>query len=272
MPERHEPGECRPRLPVTQPCATFFKEIRSLFSFFVFMLRITDRVDNTGKAAARELLRLSSVVDSLVSEDDKQAAERVAREGTGIAEVLEGYGRFIGELMLCRGVDAYLNYISELLALIFRTRPETMKSGEMVRIDSVLEHTSMQDLIAALAARKVHDLSYQGMENLASYLDSKMGFNLFGDASGLRNAVSVVEARNLIVHNRGIVNEVFVSRVHDHGTKLGDRLRISPVKDIGFLERAVYEADARAAAKFRLPQPITKLEFHDKILGNICIS
>jgi hypothetical protein len=273
MADKTKTPQRRPTMPVTEPCAVFFKEIYTLYSFLIFTLRTVEKIDDTAKAAAKEMLRLSGLVDGLVDQEQRAESERVAKEGTGIIDALRSYGRFINEITICRGVDSYLNYLSELLALIFRTRPETMKSGEMVRIDAVLEHKTMEDLIAALAARRVHDLSYQGMASLTTYLDSRLGFNLFTDEGISAEVVRIVETRNLIVHNRGVVNEIFASRMPSLRLQIGEQIKLgAATNDVELLEQAVYDMDARAATKFRLPRPAAKIEFDDKMLGKVSIS
>ncbi|MDQ3686595.1 MAG: hypothetical protein M3430_13505 [Acidobacteriota bacterium] len=85
----------------------------------------------------------------------------------------------MAELVLCRSIDNYLVYLSQLLALIFRTKPETLKSGEQERLDFILKHSSMDDLIGALAEKRVDKLAYMGMRDLARYFEEKLGLNCF---------------------------------------------------------------------------------------------
>src|SRR5271157_4510607 len=46
----------------------------------------------------------------------------------------------ICEMAVCRVVDNYLTYVSDLLGLIFSARPETLKSSEEVTLEFVLTH------------------------------------------------------------------------------------------------------------------------------------
>src|SRR5260221_6988835 len=119
---------------------------------------------------------------------------------------IKRFGRFVIEMMLVRGADNFLTYVSELLALVFTSRPETLKSGETVRLDEILQHSTMDDLVKRLAERRVERLSYQGMRDLQKDLSEKLSFELFPSPESLVRAVRVIEIRNLLVHNRGIVN------------------------------------------------------------------
>jgi len=63
------------------------------------------------------------------------------------------------EMVVVRFVDNFLCYLGELLALIFGTRPETLRSSEQERIDFVLQYDSMDELRAALAEKRVERLA-----------------------------------------------------------------------------------------------------------------
>lgn len=49
------------------------------------------------------------------------------------------YG-LMAEMTPCRVVDNYLCYVTDLLSLLFRSRPECLKSSETVTLDFVLDH------------------------------------------------------------------------------------------------------------------------------------
>lgn len=146
--------------------------------------------------------------------------------------------------------------MAELLALVFRSRPETLKSSETVRLEFVLRHSKMDDLIESLAERRVERLAYQGMRDLAEDLRKSLGFDLFADDTSLTRAIGIVESRNLIVHNRAIVNKRHVSKVPEAAPELGTRLDLtfdSVSDDLDFLAESAYAIDERAVAKWDLP-------------------
>ena len=43
--------------------------------------------------------------------------------------------RLMTEMALCRAVDSYLTYLTELLSLIFRANLESLRSAEEVKLD-----------------------------------------------------------------------------------------------------------------------------------------
>jgi hypothetical protein len=160
------------------------------------------------------------------------------------------------QMMLCRSVDNFLTYVSELLALIFQTRPEMLKSNETAKLEMILQFKTMDDLISALVEKRVSDLAYQGMGDLSKDLSRKIGFDLFEKQEDLERAVRIIEVRNLIVHNRAIVNRLFLSRLPGFTASLGDRVDMegkAVLDDIEFLASSVSDIDKRAIEKFGLP-------------------
>jgi abortive infection bacteriophage resistance protein len=93
-----------------------------------------------------------------------------------------------------------------------------------------------------------------------------MGLILFEEEEDLQRVVVITQIRNLIVHNRAIVNRIFLSRMPAFSTKLGETLEIEirgVFSDISFLLQTAFDIDMRACQKFALPQPIGKIEKDD---------
>jgi hypothetical protein len=190
-------------------------------------------------------------------------------EKAPLVEILADHRKRIIEMQLERMVDYFLTYLAELLALLYRTRPETLRArtgargdgGDTIRVDEVLDHSSIDDLVATIADDRVYTLSYKGLRGLNDYL-AGLGFDLFPNEKSLRIASLLVELRNLIAHNRGRVSRVFLRRLPDppllggESLQLGDEVDI-PFAELGrmmlFLDLSVADIDSRAIAKWNLP-------------------
>jgi len=162
-------------------------------------------------------------------------------------------------MAFCAGVDNFLTYISEVLTLIYRTKPEALRSSQTIKTEEVLRHKCMSDLVSALAERRVYELAYKGMADLNGELSRTLGFQLFTKASELQRAVTIVELRNLAVHNRSVVNAVFLSRARLKGLKVGKEIPMNAemlLAAVNFLGAIVTGIDERAGEKFDLPRPI----------------
>jgi len=62
-------------------------------------------------------------------------------------------------------------------------------------------------------ARDLRELSYKGLRDLNAYLSKQFSFAIAKDDKTLESLTTLVEIRNLIAHNQGIVNRIFCSRV-----------------------------------------------------------
>lgn len=164
------------------------------------------------------------------------------------------------ELAFCRAVDNYLAYVSELLALIFRTKRQAMASSkESVPLETILRYGNYDDLLNAITEQKVMALSFMGMAKLNEHMQHQWKFALFPEAESLQYAVRIVETRNLFVHNRGVISNRFLERVPGYPGTAGQNLTIAPdvlSSYFNFLQQAVLETDQRAHVKFEIPQDL----------------
>jgi hypothetical protein len=206
----------------TSPCRRFFDDLASLISFTIHLGQLISR---PSRAGSRDVFRR-----------------------------LGAFSPVLLQMTFTRGVDSFSIYLSEMLGLVFTTRPETLRSREQVRVEEVLQHQSLEELLGYLANRRVERLAYAGLATVAQELEGELGFSLFERSDELERAVQIVEARNLIVHNRGIVNTTYLRRVRGAET-VGSPLPIDPEYVLGSLELLAVscaDIDERAAAKFGL--------------------
>jgi hypothetical protein len=147
-----------------------------------------------------------------------------------------------------------------LLALVYKSRPETLRSAEQERLDFILQFESMDELRTAVAEKRVERLSYLGLRDLAVHLRNTMSFDLFPESADEERAALLVEYRNLFVHARGVVTTTSARKVKALQHLVGTRVQIKPSslrETRQFLENAVIDADVRAAQKFSLEvQPL----------------
>ena len=203
--------------------------------------------------------RLMEIILSSKVTVGEWSPEELAREleEVRLVDSAHEYDRLRSELILCRAVDGFLKYIADLMALVFVSRPETMKSAETVRLDFILENETMDDLIGALADKRVNDLAYKGMRELSSYLSDRLGLRLFDSPGDLERAAEIIEIRNLIVHNRGIINRTFLQKVSKPVGNLGELVTIEEdpmFDDLWILLESASRIDAAAVQKFGLPR------------------
>lgn len=238
------------RLPKTgtTACREFFLSWGEINVFFHLIL---DMVGYIEEEADREFDAL------LGGASDDEELERLVQEREswqGPAVLLYERQQFLFEIILVRHIENYLNYLSGLLFDIFTQRPDTLKSSDTVTLETVLSHDSMDDLIRAIAQRKVDSLSYQSFDKLVAYFTEYFGLALFPQ----RQAASVAEAvqtRNISVHNRCIINERYAKKTGAAGSLIGCRRDLSMEELatlVPLLANGVRRLDGEARKKFKL--------------------
>ncbi len=143
------------------------------------------------------------------------------------SDVQHEYQDVIDRLFFSKEVDNFLQYVSELLMLIFSEKPETLRSKAQVRLDRVLQFGSMQDFVEAYAEEEVQRLAYQGFAELNDSIERRIGFRLFSEAEALDKAALMIEMRNLFTHNDGFVNRRYLEKRVESRAAIGDRLRVA---------------------------------------------
>lgn len=233
---------------LTAVAYAFLSEYQRICGFVFYVIRLATGADERTRIANRALYEDSEP-------ERYQEGEKDINEHGAVMELRKNHRTMVLEMMLSRGVENFLTYLSELLSMIFRTRPETLRSSDTVRLDMVLKHSSMNEFISYLAEKRVNQLSYQGMKDLASYLSKSLNFTILPESKDLDNAIRIIECRNLIVHNRAVVNTVFYERVAKATTPIGELLDLEyreVQNDIGFLAQCVFFIDSVAVEKFGL--------------------
>jgi hypothetical protein len=243
---------------VSIPAIRFQKSSREMLGFIKVVIQNSTWLEYTVRMLANAVIALPEKTPTELPQGIRDSAAEFAtgKQGGPLEELMK-YLPLQSELLFSRSIDNVLTYISELLALIFSTRPEMLRSDEKISTEWALQYANREDLLAALTERKVHRLSFNGFMDLHDDLNGKFGFRLFQSPKSLGHAASLVEKRNLIAHNRGIVNRRYLERVPSAPEKLGDRLQFDPNEvfdDLTFLTASVIDIDTRAGEKFGIPR------------------
>lgn len=170
---------------------------------------------------------------------------------------MTSHSQYLNEMTFCRGVNSFQTYLAELLTLIFEARPETLKSQKMVTREFCVEHYAANDLIAALAKQTVDELAYRSLKDVARFFEKTLRLPLFTKKEDLEKTALHVDIRNVITHNRGIVDTLFVQRHPEFSSELGHPISLKKDSDtgeqLGGLLFFARQLDLRAIQKFGLP-------------------
>ena len=161
-------------------------------------------------------------------------------------EILQNFptgSRLLAEFLITRAVDNFQCYLAEVLATVFRARRETLRSFEKVKAEDVLACASIEEFILRMADSKAEELSYGGVKKMTTFMTNELRLAISETEDCIPRATEAIAIRNVIVHNRGKVNEHFVQMTGCKDLKKGDTVPID-------LERAeVWRASLDEYAK-----------------------
>ena len=159
------------------------------------------------------------------------------------------------DVIFCRGVNSFLTYLADLMTLIYGKYPMKLPSNKQTTYRFCIEHHLAGDLISALAEQTVMELTHQNLDSLAKYFKRNLELVLFTKDTHSTNAALCVDIRNIITHNRGIVNRFFIQCNPQFADDLGKRMVVGE-KDrremLGTLGYCARQLDVRAIKKFGL--------------------
>jgi hypothetical protein len=161
----------------------------------------------------------------------------------------------LDEMVFCRGVNSFLTYLADLMTLIYEKYPKKLPPNKQTTYRFCVEHHMAGDLISALAEETVMELTHQHLDALAKYFKKNLDLLLFVRDTDSANASLCVDVRNIITHNRGIINRFFIQRNPGFADDLGKRVVLGKEdrrEMLGALGYCARQLDIRAVKKFRL--------------------
>jgi hypothetical protein len=159
-----------------------------------------------------------------LSDDDRR---RFAEAMLAHAESVERYPHMMMNMSFIYLVALFDAFLGDMFTAVLTHRPETMKSKEKkLSYERILERTSEGDLISFMARREINDLSYKSVIDQARYYKDKFNIDLGDSGVGVSVLAEIQARRNLFVHNRGVVNQIYLDRVGKSPHHLGEVLNI----------------------------------------------
>lgn len=225
------------RQPATPALAQYLNDLHSVIGFEAYLWRTIVNADYShGDVAKFPKPGDPPPPESAVSQMDIHAA-------------------LLTEMLFCRGVNSFLTYLADLVTLVYEKYPKMLQSDKQTTYRFCIEHHIAGDLISALAEKTVMELTHQSLDVLAKYFEKKLDLVLFMKKADLATAALCVDMRNVITHNRGIVNRFFIQRNPQFADDLGKRVVLDEHEKremLGTLGYCARQLDLRAIKKFRL--------------------
>jgi hypothetical protein len=125
---------------------------------------------------------------------------------------------FFAEMALVYLVSRLEAFLKDYLQAVFLQDPRRLRSSAQLTYEQALRYPSMPALRRALAEREAEALGYKSIDDVERALKERFGVRL-SDFPKWQLVREVVYRRNLVVHNRGVVNDIYRSKIGFGGKK-----------------------------------------------------
>jgi hypothetical protein len=151
-------------------------------------------------------------------------------------ELKEIYERFIKrelyENLIVAVVSQFESMLFEVLRLVICAYPQKLtlniqgvQTERNIPIEVLLQSSSLENAIIEVTRRRINSISYASPQAYLSYLNGMAGITI--SDSAFQDYLEIKAARDLIIHNASIVNDVYLQKSGDKSRgNLGERLTI----------------------------------------------
>lgn len=243
---------------MTVPCMIYHAERINLLMFSAISTHFLPR-------QADDFMRqmATNFPDDQILPEMAETVKFHRKHGLGAERMMRVYERMAFEMYLVRSVSDFLAYLSNILVLVYKARPEIL-SPMQVTIKDVLEYGTTDALIEATAERKIEEVSNKGMNGLQTYFCQTLQVTLFKDDDALQKADYLRAVRNLIVHKRGMVDRKFLADVPSRRGKdvIDQKVILDDVLPMmELLHQVVNNVEEALATKYGLDRTFTQQHF-----------
>jgi len=208
---------------------------------------------------------VSYVADQAVADKDDYKELDPAKLATANpgprTRFLRNQRQILLEMFVSHLVDNFQSYLVDLIRLVLRSRPTMISSSQQsLTLEELLKYGNIEELVHDVIERKINSLSYEGFADLHAWCADR-GILLQLSGQDHKSVVELIATRNVIAHNRGVVDERYVRIVASPRFAIGASraLEVNDLFDaLALLHRVVFETDEAAIQKFGLGStPIT---------------
>ncbi|ABG60189.1 AlbA family DNA-binding domain-containing protein [Cytophaga hutchinsonii] len=162
-------------------------------------------------------------------------------------------GKILSRIIFSSFVDNFETFLSDLLYEIFLANPSTLKSGQTVTIEEVLNCSDIQEFVRYCSKQKLSKLQKGSVKGFIK--DNKQISELNAIDNGQQNEIEkILQIRHLYSHRNGIVDEKFLQYFTGlFALNSEHQMPISEICDkLCYLVNITHQIDTKAIIKFNL--------------------
>jgi len=118
-------------------------------------------------------------------------------------------------------------FLADVFRVVLQARPEMLRSNKQLTYQAIVSLGSKDELISHMAARELHEIGYGSTRDQWSYYRDRFGVDLAKAGIAIEKLIEMYAERNLLVHNNGLVNNIYLESVRTPKFKKGGRVEIT---------------------------------------------
>jgi hypothetical protein len=158
---------------------------------------------------------------------DEKGLDRFIKGADNLLAAYERHSGMLLEMAFIYLVSIYEAYIQDVFGAVLLRKPEALRSKKQLTYEKILELQESGRLLDYLVEREVHELSYRSVRDQVNYYRDKFKIDLEASGVPIEVLVEINAVRNLLMHNKGVINHVFISLVPKSNAFIGHRFIIS---------------------------------------------
>jgi hypothetical protein len=141
---------------------------------------------------------------------------------------------YIPQVMVIGLISVYDNFLSELLATLFRLKKEIIFGSEKhISFSDLIKYQSIDDAREAIINKEVDSIVRESHHEQFRILEARLGFRLTVGLTIWPQFIELCERRNLFTHTGGVVSQQYLLICGNYscnveGVNLGSKLRVQP--------------------------------------------
>ncbi|MFC7774063.1 hypothetical protein [Flavobacterium sp. GCM10027622] len=233
----------------TESFATFLQEINRS-EMLISFLQVGNKLISKNNGEAKEYL--TGIYDHVFN---TEIAKKSLTDNLDSYLDVNFYEIHLSSMVYVNTIDNFTTYLKDILAEVVQAEPQILKSNESEKLDFILGHESMKDLINAIANKKVEQLFYKGIEDIEKFFTERLKIEIFKTKEEKEGINRLIKQRNLTVHNRRKISNEFAKHFPDFNDGIGQHINFDfkYVSTINmFLYNFIGNIDEEISQKFKL--------------------
>lgn len=150
------------------------------------------------------------------------------------ANLIEKYEELLHNMALIYSTALFDAQFLDLVKILLLSNENSLKSSKTITIETVLQHSSLDNLKSYILNKELVEFGFKSFCDQVKYVSEKFNLNFKSEKIEIDEIIEIIETRNIHVHNRGIINPIYLTNTKSTIYYLGDYRTI----DNDYLEKS----------------------------------